>query len=325
MSENNNQVKIFFSWQSDSPPKTNRYFIEDCLKKAAKEITKEIPIIFTIDRDTKDVGGMPGIVDTIFQKIRSCDIFVWDATIIYTSPKYAPNPNVLLELGYAFALVGEGRIIGIINKSNGINADKLPFDLMHRRWPIQYDLDCNDPNFSETKKEQKKHLIKNLKEALKTALKEPKKGIIQSDIDFYIANNLWKVINSDWLMNWLSYKKQNIQYELSKYLDTLEKYKFFSLKPENQFVNENLQSSHTLFLKGIENYLLTSATEMVPTNSNDNVFVISVKKLDWFEEYDEQYEKQVKRLSDAIKQIEDSWKSYVHELRLIYPEITHNY
>lgn len=320
---NNKQITIFFSWQADSPHKTNRYFIEECIKKAAKEITKEVPFIFNIDRDTKNVGGMPGIVDTIFKKIRACDIFVWDATIIYNKPKYAPNPNVLIELGYAFAVLGEGRIIGVINESNGIKADNLPFDLMHRRWPIRYNLSLEDTKDIDCKNRQKKILTDNLMEAIKTALNEPKKGIIQNDIDFHTANKLWKIINSNWMSNWLYYRKHNIQYEQNKFLDVLEEYKFISLRPENQFVDEKLQLAHKDFLKSIDNYLLTSATEMVPTKGNENVFVVSVKKLGWVEDYDQLYEKQVKRLLDALIQVEKSWASYVNELRLVYPEITH--
>ena len=321
----NNQIKIFFSWQADSPSKTNRYFIEDCLKKAAKEITKEVPIIFKIDRDTKDVGGMPGIVDTIFKKIRDCDIFVWDATIVCNSPKHSPNPNVLIELGYAFALLGDGRIIGIINESNGIGADKLPFDLIHRRWPISYKLGLEDLKNLDIKNKQKKILVDKLKEALKKALNEPKKGVIQSDIDFLTANKLWRIINSSWLMNWLNYRKAHIQYEEAKYFSVLEKYLSLSSLPEYQFVNENLQSSHKSFLESIENYLSTSAKEMVPSDRKPDVYIISIKTCNWFEDYDKIYERQVNRLLTALNQIEDRWKNYVQNLRILYPEITHNY
>ena len=321
----NKQITIFFSWQADSPYKTNRNFIEECIKSSTKEITKEIPIIFNIDRDTKNVGGMPGVVDTVLKKIRACDIFIWDATIVYKDPKYAPNPNVLIELGYAFAVLGEGRIIGIINESNGTNADELPFDLMHRRWPIKYNLSLKDTEDVNYKKEQKKILTNNLRVAIKTSLNEPKNGLIQSDIDFHISKNLWEIINSDWMLNWLYYRRHNIQYEQNKFLKVLEMYKYYSLKPENQFVEERLRLAHSVFLKSIDEYLLTFANEMEPKRGHDDMFVISVKNLGWVENYDQLYEKQVDRLLNALTQVENSWREYVNELRLIYPEITHKY
>lgn len=34
------KVSIFYSWQSDLPGKTNRYFIEDAIEKSLKDINK---------------------------------------------------------------------------------------------------------------------------------------------------------------------------------------------------------------------------------------------------------------------------------------------
>jgi hypothetical protein len=46
-----------------------------------------------------------------------------------------PNPNILIELGYAVAKKGWERIICVMNQQYG-GPSKLPFDLQHRRWPI---------------------------------------------------------------------------------------------------------------------------------------------------------------------------------------------
>lgn len=43
------KVTIFYSWQSDLPTKTNRYFIENSIKKSLKEINKDNRVIACID------------------------------------------------------------------------------------------------------------------------------------------------------------------------------------------------------------------------------------------------------------------------------------
>ena len=55
------KVSIFYSWQSDLPGKTNRYFIEGAIEKSLKDINKDNRIVACIDRDTKDELGSPDI------------------------------------------------------------------------------------------------------------------------------------------------------------------------------------------------------------------------------------------------------------------------
>jgi hypothetical protein len=132
---------IFYSWQSDLPGKTNRWFILDALEKAAKAIRndaslQEMPIV---DRDTQDVPGAPDIAQTILGKIEQADVFVCDVSNINreaVSPQSrlrpTPNPNVLLELGYALKALGSGRILLILNTAFG-EIEDLPFDLRTKR------------------------------------------------------------------------------------------------------------------------------------------------------------------------------------------------
>src|SRR5688572_24306321 len=134
-----NKFTVFWSWQSDSDTAINRNFIQDCVERAAKNVGKGDGVIIAVDRDTKGVGGTPNIADTILAKIRAADIFVWDATLAYSKPRPAPNPNVMLEFGYALAILGDGRMIGVLNEA-GASAEELPFDLKHRRWPLTYHL-----------------------------------------------------------------------------------------------------------------------------------------------------------------------------------------
>lgn len=123
------KVSIFYSWQSDLPSKTNRYFIEDSIKKSLREINKDNRVIACIDRDTKDELGSPDIRNSIFQKINHSKFFVCDISL---NESKAPNPNVLIELGYAVKTLGWSKILCLFNTQTG-TIEELPFDINHNR------------------------------------------------------------------------------------------------------------------------------------------------------------------------------------------------
>lgn len=151
---------IFYSWESDLPNKTNRSFQEHCIKKAVNRIksSQHYSIEWNIDRDTKGESGTPDIVNTIFSKISRSDIFVADISIINSQGKKTPNPNVLIELGYAAKTLGWDNVICLMNTAYGV-VEELPFDLKFRR-PITY----NYNEFDETK--PKEQLISSLVNAI---------------------------------------------------------------------------------------------------------------------------------------------------------------
>jgi hypothetical protein len=130
------ECKVFYSWQSDCPNSTNRGFIGDALEKAAKEIHKDdsIQVEPVIDRDTQGVAGSPDIANTIFNKIRECQVFVCDVSIINNGSdgRLTPNPNVLVELGFAVGVLGWDRVVLVMNTAFG-EIESLPFDLRMRR------------------------------------------------------------------------------------------------------------------------------------------------------------------------------------------------
>lgn len=67
-------------------------------------------------------------------EIDSADILIADVTIInggYAGRK-TPNPNVMIELGYAIKSLGWDRIILLYDKDFG-EIEELPFDINHRR------------------------------------------------------------------------------------------------------------------------------------------------------------------------------------------------
>ncbi len=70
---------IFYSWQSDRPNRTNRGFIEKALAAAAARL-KDLPRVYSVDRDTLGIAGAPEIHHTIFEKINSAAAVVADVT-----------------------------------------------------------------------------------------------------------------------------------------------------------------------------------------------------------------------------------------------------
>lgn len=159
---------IFYSWQSDLPNATNRGFISKCLENALMELNEDLLIDAVIDRDTKNIVGTPDIASSIFSKIDIANIFVADISFInYTSPeKKCPNPNVLIELGYAAKALGWNNIICVFNTDYG-KIEDLPFDLRFRR-PVSYTI-SNPSN-----KAKDRSMLTNI-------LKDALKGIIEHD------------------------------------------------------------------------------------------------------------------------------------------------
>lgn len=127
---------IFYSWQSNLPNSSNRGFIEQCIKNAIRNIenSKYLHLEMSIERDTKGVIGTPGIVDTLFKKIDSSKLFIADVSIINSNSKErkTPNPNVLLELGYAAKSLGWNNVLCFFNLDYG-SIEDLPFDIKFRR------------------------------------------------------------------------------------------------------------------------------------------------------------------------------------------------
>lgn len=134
------QITIFYSWQSDLPGNETRNIIQDGIKDAVRLLRDTVDI--EADRDTKGEYGSPDIANTIFSKIDDCDIFVADVSAVCkyevtdkdgnVKTKYMPNPNVMLELGYATHVVGWDNVICVLNADYGAPED-MPFDIASRR------------------------------------------------------------------------------------------------------------------------------------------------------------------------------------------------
>jgi hypothetical protein len=127
---------VFYSWQSDLPNSTNRGLIQAALEIAAAEIAGDdkVDVEPVIDRDTEGVAGSPDIASTIFAKIDASAIFVADVSIVSdaAAKRQTPNPNVMIEVGFALKALNFERVILVFNSAFG-TVESLPFDLRMRR------------------------------------------------------------------------------------------------------------------------------------------------------------------------------------------------
>lgn len=155
--------KIFYSWQSDLSRKHYQYFIRDALRNAVEKLSNnpDESIELRLDSDTAGQIGSPNIIDTIFSKIDKSDIFIADVSIINPNHegRKTPNPNVLLELGYASRKLGWDRIICVFNESSGKLPDDLPFDLRPRR--ITPYIHSENKNENSTKQQELQKILES--------------------------------------------------------------------------------------------------------------------------------------------------------------------
>lgn len=168
--KNDNSMKriVFYSWQSDLPNATNRGFIQTALENAAAGIVADATLAVqpVVDRDTQGVPGSPDIAATIFAKITASDVFVADVSIVArpADGRACPNPNVLIELGYAMKALGYERMILVFNNAFG-KIEELPFDLRMRRILV-YDM----PASKQERAPERKKLEGQFDGALRAAL-----------------------------------------------------------------------------------------------------------------------------------------------------------
>ncbi|MGJ4898644.1 hypothetical protein ACQR2B_28035 [Bradyrhizobium oligotrophicum] len=164
---------IFFSWQSDTPNAVGRSMIEACLERAIGLLQADAEIDLAdrelaMDKDTLHVPGSPAIAETIYGKIDRAAVFLSDLTYVAVRPHGGglPNPNVLIEHGWALKSLSSRRVISVMNTALGDpEQHELPFDLRHVRRPILYA--CTPGAKPEDRKKARDELTKHLVAALK--------------------------------------------------------------------------------------------------------------------------------------------------------------
>jgi hypothetical protein len=137
-------MKVFYSWQSDTPRNIGKDFIRGTLDAAVSSLEVDEAERPEIDQDTAGVLGSPVIAETIFEKIRAGRVIVADVTLTGRTPsgKCLINSNVAIELGYTIGVHGDEVLLKVMNTHYGPPTE-LPFDLTHRRWPVRYALPPN--------------------------------------------------------------------------------------------------------------------------------------------------------------------------------------
>jgi hypothetical protein len=165
-------AKIFYSWESDLPNATNRGLIGDALERAAEAVASDVDALVqpVVERDTAGVPGAPDIGETIFRKIEEASAFVCDVSLTNAgapSGRLTPNPNVLIELGFAARALGWQNIVLVFNTAFG-RVEELPFDLRRKR-ALTYEAREGDPERAPARKA----LQRKLKEALAAIMAQP--------------------------------------------------------------------------------------------------------------------------------------------------------
>jgi len=171
-------VKIFYSWQSDTSARENRNLIEQALTRAIRALAADLEVEPAdrpqgLDRDTAGLPGSPPIADAVFRKIDECGVFVSDLTYVSRRPNGngCPNPNVLIEHGWALRSKGWGRILSVMNTAHGDpQTAPLPFDLRHARWPITFD--CPVGADDQVRRAAREELSRTLTTAIKTIVQD---------------------------------------------------------------------------------------------------------------------------------------------------------
>jgi hypothetical protein len=176
-------MKVFWSWQSDTPGRIGRHLVRRALDKAIEELKEtpeveeskreQIPPDLHLDHDREGVPGSPDLARLILDKIARSTVFVADVTPvgavtvaqIEEEPKKLINSNVAIELGYALRALSDESLLMVMNDHYGNRGD-LPFDLQAKAGPIIFTL---SPEAQKAEIEKVENL---LKAKLKTALRE---------------------------------------------------------------------------------------------------------------------------------------------------------
>ena len=172
---------VFLSWQSDLPE--TRSVVRWALERAVKSLNRggTLEQALRVDQDTENVAGWPDIAATLLDKIEKCELFVADLTPINgpeSDCRLTPNPNVMLELGYALATgMGRTRIVCVVNDAYLPYGDlsELPFDVRGSR-PLVFSLEDPGTRGAEKGREDsvraaaREKLARDLERALGDAL-----------------------------------------------------------------------------------------------------------------------------------------------------------
>ena len=167
---------VFYCWQDQLEKKIHRFLIRDALNAAIAAVQDTLPdgldCTITSDSDTANRAGSVAIFDTILEKICKSTIVIADVTPVLKIKKqklYFPNPNVMMEIGYAAKTLGWSKVNCVYNDAD-CTPEHLPFDIRHRRLT---GYTCKD---AASKNEALKKLTGTLVAVITAAIQEIDRG-----------------------------------------------------------------------------------------------------------------------------------------------------
>jgi len=317
---------IFYSWQSDLKFKNNKNLILNSLRKSKKKLEKDgkrIELEINLDRDTKNESGSPSIPEIIFKKISNSDIFICDITIINNSflnrklkKRLSPNPNVLIELGYAINLLGWERIICINNlKYNKL--EDLPFDIRNHRITT-YHSDKNNKNF-----------LNSINFAVNSIINDYDKIIERHNYirfrkhDYRIHKKLIQICTEEKLYDTLILAVDSNATRAS-YFKIWNEIRQFYKYSYNHFIDKEIEKKLKIFILKITEFNNICTENFFPNYKDESDFnntdiLYFIKKETYINESIFEAEKRRKIVTDELyvkkKEIKDCYKDYILSLK----------
>lgn len=308
-----NPFSIFYSWQSDLPSSDNKNLISKALESSSKELSKKlnskIDYGLVIDRDTKGTSGSPNIANTIFDKIKKADVFLCDVTPINnqfgsTPARLIPNPNVLIELGFAINALGWDRIICVNNLKHG-KIEELPFDIRgHRITTYNSDnTDCQK-HLSGIFKVAIKSIIDNYDDILS---RHNNIGFFQHDKKIY---NLLNSVCDEALLNASISAAVNDLYTNRYYTNTWFTLESFYETTMNHFIDKELSNTFLVFVSKLETFHNKCAIKFFYDKTNEESFdnfKINYKHIIAEHDLQLEYNRSIKYIADKEPHTDEEW------------------
>jgi len=303
---------VFYSWQSDLPNSTNRSFIQSALESAAKLIRNDESVLIdpVVDRDTLGETGSPDISSTILRKIDEAQVVVCDVSIVNSgaeSPsRLSPNPNVLVELGYAIKALGQPRIIMVMNTHFG-TPEQLPFDLKLKR-VLKY---STAPGATDRARDRKQ-LVELLQSNLRAIFDHPRRSpSTDDDHDRKLFRQFLQELPTTGSIQFIRNANMAGFRFRSDSLDQLRSFCYVWNDADHEFVDKKLEAQRRNLLELVDKYL---------TEIGQNTFVAeqlgySTVPPEWEHEQPERFFQAVNLLHDLAGSIVDVHQDLVRQGR----------
>jgi len=253
-------ISLFYSWQLDENEYLNTESIRTSLNEAASILNSELQEAqIIIDEATRGQAGSPEIPSTIFSKILNSDIFVCDISTVseYTTtdgrPKKTPNPNVLLELGFAIAVLGWERILMLFNKNIGDFESGFPFDLNKRKiisFKIEKDYEKADGSELSKILEQQIRQILTVNPQKAISVQELSESNIKRNRDIDALRMIFSTINIPILDNFIFHAPKSIDTRILHFYESFNGiYMSSSFHLYNSELSSIIDEFHNLWTK----------------------------------------------------------------------------